>query len=233
MKSIVSISTVVLIPILVAFILSSCATDSPPWPSDYSEIFTKVYTDPENDLDIGVPGSPPYDLYYAPCDVTQVLLGVEGDYLYIRVDYAANIPLWPVFIPEDPPVEAQIVGNHGTGIYLDIDSNDMTGFLGCDVSFGVGFEYGTRVLVGAQYDYSTIDEPAKSQIEGELGEGGPGYKYSIGRINISGLGELFPKGTTVEIDVWAESMSFDFNGNEFYHHFAFDTVAYLETWTLP
>jgi hypothetical protein len=36
----------------------------------------------------------------------------------------------------------------------------------------------------------------------------------------------------VEVGFWSEAMSFDSNGKEFYHHFAFDELT-PTTWTIP
>ena len=68
--------------------------------------------------------------------------------------------------------------------------------------------------------------------EGECGEGGPGHDYVIIRYDVTKLGNLFPKGTNVQLISWSEATSFDSSGNEFYHHFAFDDVG-ITTWTLP
>lgn len=62
------------------------------------------------------------------------------------------------------------------------------------------------------------------ELEGELGEGGPGRSYSC--YDLLGLGDLSPVGKTVGVVCWAEAMS------TLYAHFAFDNLT-STTWTLP
>jgi hypothetical protein len=223
---------------LVVFGTTSCVKEepSPPWPTDYSEVFSKFITDPADDLRPYMPGSPPYIVSYSPVDVTKVSLGVQGDYLYIRIDYVGVTPANRVYIPDNPPVETQIVGEHTTNVCMDVDNNDETGGSGhlvggVDVLFGVRFDYGRRINVYALYDILHDVEGNLSELEGEFGEGGPGHNYVIARHNVSKLG-FFPRGVNVEVGFWSEAMSFDSSGKELYGHFAFDELT-PTTWTIP
>ena len=166
--------------VLAAFILAGCEDDFmwhrppwPPWPTEYSGIFSKFITDPADDLVLGVSGSPPYPVSYSPVDVTQASLGVQGHYFYIRIDYVGVIPTVPVDILEDPPVEAQTVGGHNTGFDMDVDNDGMI-----DVLYQVNFHYGRGIAVTAMYDFLPGTE-ISSILEGEFGEGGPGHNYVI------------------------------------------------------
>lgn len=235
----------VVVPVFVAlsaFVLAGCGNGElsmwprhpwPPWPNDYGVIFSKFITDPSNDLVPFMPDSPPYPVSYSPVDVTQVSLGVLGNYFYIRVDYTGTIPTASVDISEDPPVESQTVGEHDTTVLMDVDNDGMTGgAMGEEVFFQVRFNYGRDTLVGAAYDPVPGTDNYQSWFEGEFGEGGPGHDYVIIRYDVAKLGNLFPRGTNVQVISWSEAMSFDSSGNEFYHHFAFDDVG-ITTWTLP
>lgn len=226
---------------LAAFVLAGCGNEEsmwprhpwPPWPTEYSGIFSKFITDPADDLVMLWPDQPPYPVSYSPVDVTQVSLGVQGHYFYIRVDYVGVIPTAPVDIPEDPPVEAQTVGSHCMDIAMDADNNGMTGGAqGEEVLFQVGFDYGRNTLVWAGYDPVPGIDYYQSEFEGEFSEGGPGNNYVIIRYNVEKLGSFFPRGANVLVIPWAEATSFDSSGNEFYHHFAFDDLT-ITTWTLP
>jgi hypothetical protein len=211
--------------------------ESAPWPTDYGTVFSKFISDPTDDFVFGQSDSPPYPVSYPPVDVTLVSLGVQGKYFYIRVDYADVTPTLPVNIPENPPVEAQIVGEHDTSIVMDVDNDDLTGCSGVgiggvDVMFQVRFDYGNRVNVHVAYDCPPgSGDNYQTVLPGSWGEGGPGHDYVIFRFNTSNLGNFFPRGANVEVDGWAEAMSFS-GGRVLYHHFAFDELT-PTTWTLP
>ncbi len=226
------LAVIIICTALAAFILAGCGHGTmyprPPWPTDYSGIFSKFITDPADDLVMLWPDQPPYPVSYSPVDVTQVSLGVKGNCFYIRIEYVGVIPTGPVDIPEDPPVEAQIVGAQGTNVIMGVNNDGIWG----DVAFSVGFKYGEWIGVYAHSDRPPGTNNYQFYLEGELGEGGPGHNYVIVRYNDAKLGSLFPRGTTVRVDIWSEAGSFDSSGNEFYHHFAFDVLA-ITTWTLP
>ena len=209
---------------LAAFILLACSDGgddaSAPWPSDYSSVFSKFIFDPADDLE-PIADGPLYPVSLPSVDVVQVSLGVQGDYLYIRIDYAGVIPTAPVYIPYNPPVEEQAVHDHQTNVVI----NNVLYIL----RVGYGF---SRPLVSALYDCVPSADICYGKLVGELGEGGTGYDYAIVRHNVSDLGILFPRGANVGIDGWSEAMSYDSNGNELYHHYAFDSID-SSTWTLP
>ena len=209
------------------------------WPIDYGAVFSKIISDPADDL-VPAPGggSPAYPVDYPPADVTQVSLGVQGDYLYIRIDFADVIPTAPVYIPANPPVEDQVVHEHVTNIAMDTDNDDATGCMGIfvdgvDVLFTVTVGYGLRgIRVNTLYDCIPGTDHYQSELPGEYGAGGSGYDTVTVRHNVFNLGNLFPSGVNVEIDVWSEAMSFDSNGIELYHHYAFDMLT-PTNWILP
>jgi len=234
--------SVILFFLLTTFVtLIGCSDDgaaSDPWPTDYGAVFTKFLNDPADDL-TGFSGeSPPYPVSLPSVDVTQISLGVQGNYLYIRIDYAGVIPTSPVLFPDNPPVEAQTVQNHVTNISMNTD-NDYSigcvgvGFHGVDVLYTIYLGYGLAgVSVYAIYDCVSNTDNYRRQLIGEFGQGGPGYNYVIVRYNVLDLGILFPRGTTVDVGGWSEAYSIDLNGFELYHHFAFDPLT-PTTWMLP
>ena len=233
------LAVIIICAALAAFILSGCTSDFmwhrppwPPWPSEYSGIFSKFITDPADDLGIYWPDQPTYPVSYPPVDVTQLSFGVQGHYFYIRIDYVGVIPTAPVDIAEDPPIEAQTVSEHGTLIAMNIDNDGMTGVNGIEVFYLVGFKYGQGIPVGGGYNLIPGTEDCQNDVWGEFGEGGPGHNYIIVRYNLEKLGSFFPRGSTVQIEWASEALSVDSSGAEFYHHFAVDALNFT-TLTLP
>ena len=119
-----------------------------------------------------------------------------------------------------------------------MDQNDSTGasgeaqggqsFPGIDIYFALLIRYGDSNPIApyANYDIPSGDVHIfNGHIEGEWRGGGPGYTYMIARYNISGLGEWFPVGSTVDVGSWSEAES------NLYHHFAFDPAPATQ-WTI-
>ena len=217
-------------------------TFSDPWPADVSAVVTPVLLDGANDQ-VAMPveqAGPAYGpVRFAPVDITAISLGVDGNYLYMRVDYDGVIPTAPFEIVENPPVERQFVKNQGMNIALNVDDDIATGgggeggIYGIDIFFAVGFDYGSISNVYVNWDFVGGDlHLAQGHALGELGEGGQGYDYVIVRFDISALGSFFPQGSTVDIGSWSEAESFNSDGSLKYHHFAFDEVT-ATTWTIP
>ncbi|PCJ62584.1 MAG: hypothetical protein COA79_03465 [Planctomycetota bacterium] len=217
-------------------------TFNSPWPTDFSKIFKASFSDGEGDQ-IALPvemDAPPYadPVSFPSVDVTNISLGIEQDFLYMRVDYAGEIPLEEVKIPEKGEVESQIVKNQGMNISLNVDDDENTGssgegVQGVEIFFAVSFSFGIKNAIYANYDFPNGDiHLHQQQILGELGEGGPGYKYAIVRFDISKLGDFLPRGKTVELGSWSEAESFNEDGTLKYHHFAFDGFTAVK-WDIP
>jgi len=203
---------------------------SDPWPEDYTSIFSYTIDDAGSDSGQDISGAPSYidEIDYPAINVTKVSLGVEGKYLYMRLDYAGDVPSLPYQIAASGNIEAQTVEAQGTNIALEVDNNPDIGAIGVDIFFAVNFDYGERTQVYANYDFSGTDDIHENNqhLEGELGEGGMGYDYVIVRYDTSGLGRFFPRGDTVMVRFWSEAES------SLYHHFAFEEIDAVE-WTIP
>ncbi len=79
------------------------------WPSDLAAVFTTTYVDGTGDQ-VALPpemAGPPYSgpVPFPPVDVERVLLGIEGDFLFLRVDFAGAIPTAVVHIAESGETE--------------------------------------------------------------------------------------------------------------------------------
>jgi hypothetical protein len=201
-----------------------------PWPGDYASIFTYTINDPGSNFDGIISEAPAYidEIDYLPINVIKVSLGVEGKYLYMRLDYAGDIPPIPVGVTPSGNVEAQTIEAQGTNIALEVDNNPNTGAIGTDIFFAINFDYGQRTQVYANYDFSGTDDIHENNqhLDGELGDGGMGYDYVLVRYDTSGLGEYFPRGDTVTIKFWSEAQS------DLYHHYDFEEINRVE-WTIP
>jgi hypothetical protein len=219
------------------------STFDAPWPANMSAVLTTSFSDPSGDQ-IALPpemDAPPYSgpVDFPPVDITGISVGVDGDFLYMRVDYAGIIPSHVIVIPPDGEVEEQSVGNQGMNIALNVDGDAQTGgggegVDGIDIFFAVGFDYGISHNVYVNWDFPDGDvHHNQHHAEGELGEGGPGYDYALVRYDISDLGSFFPRGQTVDIGSWSEAESFNADGSLKYHHFAFDLAIDGGSWTIP
>jgi hypothetical protein len=171
--------------------------------------------------------------------VTQIAVGVDGDYLYMQVEFAGAIPTERVQIRAAGEVEEQWVSNQGMNIALNVDGDESgggsgEGVSGVEIFFAVGVDYGERVQVYANWDFPDGDIHNNTyHMDSELGAGGPGYDYVLVRYDISDLGEYFPLGATVDIGSWSEAESENGDGSLKYHHFAFDAVIDGGSWTIP
>ncbi len=207
-----------------------------PWPLGYGLVFTKSGVDAVNDLTVAHPGDGPAELVPFPSvDSSRVQMGIEGDYLYIRLDYAGVIPTRPVNIPASVGIEAQVVDAQAQSFVLNVDADDLTGagaapwLEGVDLFFGVVFKYGVETLVYANWDFLGGDiHLNQSQLIGEVGEGGQGFDYVVVRYDVSLLpAAFFPRGQTVGIGSWTEAES------NLYHEMALDSVLEHDTWAIP
>jgi hypothetical protein len=195
------------------------------WPEDYDAILTKVITDPAGDI------SP--DMISA--DLTEVAMGVDGGYLYVRTRWAATTPTSAIDIPPTYPGEQRAVTGHSLYIQMTWGRPDGRG-----LKLGVELEYD---------DYPFFDEDCVNAIAetgndpfgdsreayefGEYGEGGPGADCTIVRYALADLGAWFPRGQTVQIDFTcyarAEDLSDDY---AVFDKYAPDGIE-STTWLLP
>ncbi len=214
-----------------------------PWPSNMGAVLTTMFTDPAGDQQALPPEQegPPYPgpVPFPAVDVTEIAMGVDGDFLYMRVQFAGPIPTADVHIPADGVVEEQWVRSQGMNVSLNSDGNTATGgagegVTGVDVFFAVGFRYGTQTLVYANWDFPDGDvHHAVHNAHGELGSGGPGHDFVVARYRVADLGAFFPRGELVDVGSWSEAESYNADGTLKYHHFAYDRAIDGGHWTIP
>lgn len=206
------------------------------WPAETGPLLTKASTDPVGDQTNDHPGArPPVLVPYAPADVTGIAFGVDGSYLYLRVDFAAAIPTGPVAIAAQPGLAAQTVSSQSLSLVMDADNDTQTGggaspwLEGVDLFFAISVKYGGQTLVYVNYDFLDGDlHKNQRQLSGVVGAGGPGYDYIIVRYDVSQLPPgFFPRGSQVRVGSWIEAES------ELYHEMAADTILINEPWTIP
>ena len=200
------------------------------WPQHHDDpaLFTASISDATGDFEIASEG-PPSVIPFPPIDVTRVLLGVSGDYLYFRLEFDGIIPR------AKPQISGQTVQSHFADLGFDMDRNAATGASigsigGVDLILGTSIDYG-REYIGfpnASFDFANNNaDEARETRYGEYRSGGPGTNFIVARFAISQFDPaLFPHGDSVKVGGWSEAKSVD------YHHFAFDTVPTID-WTLP
>jgi hypothetical protein len=197
-----------------------------PWPEDYTSVLTFTVDDPVSTYSGEVSGAPAYidEIEYPAVNITTAAMGIDGDYLYIRLDYAANIPPYPVMIAAEGNIEDQIVASQLTTIAFNTDGDADTGVeCGAEMLLAVAFNYGDDTEVYGEYDF---DSSGEVNLTGELGEGGMQYDYAILRYHILGLSTHFASGSTITVEFWSEAES------DLYHHFAFEETGQFE-WAIP
>ena len=197
-----------------------------PWPEDYTSVLTFTMDDPGSTYTGEVSGVPAYidEVEYPAVNITTASMGIYGDYLYIRLDYAANIPPFPVMISAEGDIEDQIVASQLATIALNTDGDADTGVeRGAEVLLAVAFNYGDDAEVYGEYDF---DGSGEVNLTGELGEGGMQYDYAILRYHILGLSTHFASGSTITVDIRSEAES------DLYDRFAYEEIAPTE-WAIP
>ena len=214
-----------------------------PWPEDLAATLTTVFTDGAGDQEALPPemAGPPYSgpVPYPAVDVTEILLGADAEFMYMRVQFASTIPSAAVHVSEAGEIEEQWVRNQGMNVALNSDGDIDTGgggegVSGIDIFFAVGFEYGQKTSVYANWDFPDGDlHNQMNHMLGEVGEGGVGHDFVLVRYDISQLGAFFPRGATVDVGSWSEAESFNQDGSLKYHHFAFDRVIDGGQWGIP
>lgn len=233
-------STMYLILLLFTIILLSCSKDdeeTTPWPESYETVFTYTINDDVDDLLLANSDAPPHLYQFKPMDVKSIQLGLHDEYLYMRVDYNDTIPTSVVTITANDTVEAQQVKNQSISVVIDADNSDTTGasgegVKGVDIFFALNFLYGSYSMQYANFDFPGSDiHIYNGDTKGELGAGGPGTTFAIVRYKQTDFSNFISPGRTVEIGGWAESESYDEQGNLKYHHFAFDAFT-PGSWTI-
>ncbi len=227
--------------LLIPFVLlAACATPSSPTDTiDPEPFLTLTLTDPASDWVIAPAEGPPSIVPYAPADVTSVRLGVSGSYLYVQVNYAANIPTAPVNIPAQAGMPAQVVREQGFSLDFNMDGDERTGagawpvINGVDIFFALRVDYGDDAEAYANFDFTGNDVHFnRGHVTGTIVAGGAGTNSLTARFDVSALGAFFPRGRAVVVGAWSEAESSDAGGRTIYHHFAYDPVPAVP-WTTP
>jgi len=233
----------VLTVLVATFFLIACSSsdsilDSPyeaDWVGDASAAMAESLSDPTDDFELGDGGAPPYSspVAYSPIDVTQVVFGLVGNYLYLQLDFNGIIPTGPQTIPASGEVEQQHVLSQSFNFAMDTDRSDATGgsgggIDGVDLCFGVRVDYGSSLQMDATYGVPS--GPARTsgpQLQGELGAGGPGTNYVLMRFDVSGISPtILPRGESVEVGGWAVAAS------DLYDDLSTDTLR-SGSWFVP
>jgi hypothetical protein len=224
-----------------SLVLGGCgsSTTAPTAPANLDSILSLTLADPAGDFQIAPQEGPPAVVQYPPADVVSYRLGVEGQYLYLQVNYAAAIPGGPVTIPAQQGMPVQFVREQGCSFDFNVDGNVNTGasgfpaINGIDIFFGIKLLYGTPPQAYANYDFTNNDiHLNRGHIDGVVLDGGAGSTRVTARFDVSTLGSFFPRGAAVMVGGWSEAESSDAAGNTIYHHFAFDPVPAV-AWTIP
>ncbi|MEW8370219.1 MAG: hypothetical protein AB2602_10745 [Candidatus Thiodiazotropha sp.] len=199
---------------------------SDPWPDDINAVYSLTNVESSGDSEIAPGGAPPYTdpIDYPPADLVALSMGIEGDYLYIRFDFAGTIPASENPVVASGEVEAQTVTGQGISVNFNSDNDLSTGaggegIDGIDIFFAFSLEYGIPPFVYTNYGFPDGDiHHHLGHADGELGEGGPGYDYVVLRFLIPEFADYLPRGETLDFGGWSEAES------DLYHHYAFDPM---------
>ncbi|MFC1951075.1 hypothetical protein ACFLXN_01535 [Chloroflexota bacterium] len=221
----VSFFTVMALSFVMVFVFYRTASPHP-WPESYDSIFTFTVDDPGSGFDGEISGAPIYidEIDYPAINVTQSSLGIDGDYLYIRLDYAAVIPPFQAMISAEGSIEEQIVTRQCTTIAFNTDGDVNTGSeRGADVLLTVQYSYGNETDVYGAYDFNGSEG---ASLDGEIGAGGMEYDYAILRYNILECSQYLSSGVTVSVELWSEAES------DLYNRFTYEEIVPVE-WVIP
>ena len=206
------------------------------WPADTAPLLSEVHADASGDFLTLHPGeAPPVLIPHAPGDATRISFGIEGNYLYLRLDFAALIPQAPVPVPAVGSVGPQTVEGQSVSLVINADGDTKTGggaspwLEGVDLFVALNLRYGTDNLAYINYDFLDGDlHKHQGQVRGVVGEGGPGTTFVVARYDISSVPQAFlPRGSAVQAGSWVESES------DLFHEMAVDTVLTDQTWLVP
>jgi len=207
----------------VVIITAGCGKDDlvSPYPqiNDVVPQDALTITDPANDFELAAEG-PASVIPYSPVDVRIVRLWKADNCIYVRVDFAGEIPLTP------QTLSGETVNQQGFNVSFDSDNSFNTGAQiggigGIDIFFAVVIKYDQSPTAPyANYNFQTSDIHTNTgHLEGEFRSGGPGHSYIVYRFSLSSLGNLFPSGREVTLGGWSEAES------NLHHHFAMDSYA--------
>ncbi len=230
---------IVLLPALTAGCHRNPVVPTASAPANLDSILTLTLTDPVGDQQLAPQDAPPVLVAYPPADVTSVRLGVDGQYLYAQVTYAATLPSAAVTIPPQQGMPQQFVREQGISVNCNVDGDDRNGasafpvITGIDIFFAIQVRYGKSTMAYANFDFANGDiHQNRRQIDGVIVDGGPGTNRVTARWDVSGLGAFFPRGRTVVVGGWSEAESSDAAERTLYHHFAYDPYT-ASPWTIP
>lgn len=197
---------------------------SEPWPENMSSIYSINDTDEAHDHQVAPGGAPDYEnpVDYPPIDVVALSMGTDELFLYIRFDFAGNIPTAIDPVSHNGEIEQQQVLGQSISINFNSDNDLSTGaggegIDGIDIFFAFSLEYGKPPYVYANYGFPDGDiHNHLGQADGELGAGGPGSSYVLLRFLLSDVADYLPRDRTLDYGGWSEAES------NLYHHFSFD-----------
>lgn len=206
------------------------------WPADTAAILSEVHADAAGDFTLSHPGEAPSVLIpHPPGDATRISWGIEGDFLFMRLDFAAPIPQGPVPVAAVGELGPQTVQGQSVSLVINADASTATGggaspwLEGVDLFVALNLRYGVDNLAYINYDFLDGDlHKHQGQVQGVVGEGGPGTTFIVARYDISGVPARFlPRGSTVRVGSWVESES------DLFHEMAVDTVIVDQAWLVP
>ena len=160
-------------------------------------------------------------------DVKEVDIGIDANYLYLKVIFNG---LWPKTDNNWPIINDDQLTSTNFNVGIDVDNNQQTGCLsdsGTEIMIG----FGTRMNMtggnppGTWNGYKTspsgIEFPEEKRYLNdyyfnEAMIGGPGYNYVMNAYPLRILN--LSSGQEITLHMWAEAMS------KKYHHAAFDNV---------
>jgi len=174
-------------------------------------VLTVAVPDPTDDFVTPAEGSPPGGVVaYSPNDLTNVELGADDDYLYVRTTLAGDLPAAP---PEVGGFEVRAIS---INIAFDLDQNPSTG---CPAEGGTEarLTYQLQLVPLTRHSASWLAQPTGlstpvSARYGAVGsatvlEGGPGLRQVTLRAPLAELG--ITRGQPLDVLGWVESRSAD------------------------
>lgn len=206
------------------------------WPADTAPLLSEVWADASGDFLATHPGeAPPMVIPHPPGDATRIAYGIEGNFLYLRLDFAAPIPSAPVAVAATGGVGPQTVDSQSMSLVINADGDTTTGggaspwLEGVDLFVAISLRYGVDNLAYINFDFINGDlHLNRQQVKGVVGEGGPGTTFVVARYDVSSIPAAFlPRGSVVRVGSWIESES------DLFHEMAVDTVLVDQAWRVP
>jgi hypothetical protein len=169
-------------------------------------------------------------------DMTEVDVGLDSNYLYIRYWFNGT---WPSNDSNWPTINGDHIKDITCNTGIDIDNNPSTGVIsdgGTEEMVNLGYRINTNYhfFYGFKCGPTGIEFPEEKryQIDEYLGSymiSGPGYDYVIGAYPLSNLS--LSAGQNITLITWVET------GSSLYHHATFDVLSLddntiLEPWSV-